>query len=74
MAEPTDNTYRDVVKAIADGRLIPFLGAGANRCGRGEFKAGQNLPDGGELAEHLAAEFDYPGADKRDLTRVAPVR
>ena len=42
-----------IVKAIVNGRLVPFLGAGANLCGRPEmasYKQGQYLPSGGELA------------------------
>lgn len=65
---------RLVGKRIADGRVIPFLGAGANLCDRPpgvDWHTGDWLPSGSELASHLAAEYDYPGADSGDLVRVA---
>lgn len=34
MSDPPDAHYNVVIKAIADGRVIPFLGAGVNLCGR----------------------------------------
>jgi SIR2-like domain len=68
--------YVDVVDALLSGGVVPFLGAGANLCGRpadAHWVAGasQMLPSGGELAEHLAARFRYPASDKHDLARVA---
>jgi hypothetical protein len=65
-----------VVKAIIDGHVVPFLGAGANLCGRPRDLAwscrqGDYLPSGGELAEHLADEYYYPQDDKSDLLRVS---
>jgi hypothetical protein len=65
---------RLVGKRIGDGKVIPFLGAGANLCDRpmlAEWAPGPYLPSGGELAGYLAAEYEYPGADSRDLVRVA---
>jgi hypothetical protein len=36
-----DAHYNMIVKAIADGRVVPFLGAGVNLCGRpDEIKPG----------------------------------
>jgi hypothetical protein len=55
-----------VLKAVADGRLVPFLGAGANLCGRPPtvcYTKGQYLPSGAELASHLAESFDYPASE-----------
>jgi hypothetical protein len=69
-----DAHYKTVIKAIADGRVVPFLGAGVNLCGRPEGEAwqrGQYLPSGGELSEYLADNFGYPASDKRDLVRVS---
>jgi hypothetical protein len=46
-----DSHYKTVIKAIIDGRLVPFLGAGVNLCGRpldAAWLRGQNLPSGGE--------------------------
>ena len=34
MAEPTETHYRILAKAIAEGRVVPLLGAGVNLCGR----------------------------------------
>lgn len=63
-----------VVKAIRDGRLVPFLGAGANLCGRPKtesYKQGEYLPSGGELASYLTENFPYPAGEPKDLLRVA---
>jgi hypothetical protein len=67
--------YRQVAKAIVlEGRVVPLLGAGVNLCGRpasGPWaRDAPYLPSGGELAEHLATSFDYPGSS-RDLVRVS---
>ena len=66
--------YRTVIKAITDGRVVPFLGAGVNLCGRPSDRSwvpGQDdfLPDGTELAGHLAQCFDCPS--DLDLARVS---
>lgn len=66
--------YRTVVKAITDGRLVPFLGAGANLSGRPagmHWQPGNHrfLPSAGELAHYLARSFDCPTDD--DLARVS---
>jgi hypothetical protein len=61
-------------KRIDAGRVIPFLGAGANLCDRPEgadWRSGRYLPSGSELSRYLAGEYDYPGADARDLVKVA---
>jgi hypothetical protein len=50
---PLDPHYTLVVKAIVDGRVVPFLGAGVNLCGRPPevaWQHGQYLPSGGELS------------------------
>lgn len=66
---------RLVGKRIEEGKVIPFLGAGANLCDRpalAEWQpGGAFLPSGGELARYLASEYEYPGDDSRDLVRVA---
>ena len=49
--ETLDPHYKTVIKAITDGRLVPFLGAGVNLCGRPQnvaWQRGQYLPSGGE--------------------------
>ena len=63
-----------VVRGFAAGRVIPFLGAGANLCGRpagARWQPGQFLPSGRELALHLAENFGYVSEDKNDLVRVS---
>lgn len=65
---------RLIDKRIDEGRVIPFLGAGANLCDRppaADWRAGSYLPSGTELARYLADEYEYPGLDSRDLVRVA---
>jgi hypothetical protein len=74
MPVPSDVHYETVVAAIADGEVVPFLGAGVNLCGRPEgigYQHGHYLPSGGELAKHLADQFRYSGDDKKDLLRVS---
>jgi hypothetical protein len=64
-------------KHMKDGRVTPFLGAGATRAGRRrhtDWRKGNYLPDGAELAEFLATEYTYPipeSEPRRDLERVA---
>lgn len=63
-----------VANALLEGRLVLFLGAGANRCDRPQdavFQIGQYLPDGWELANHLARNSAYPRREPKDLLRVS---
>jgi hypothetical protein len=65
---------RLVAQAFVDGEVVPFLGAGANMCGRpaGEWKKGSKyLPAGGELSKWLAVRSEYPLDDVENLIRVA---
>ena len=52
-----------VIDKFLEGRVVPFLGAGANLCDRPEgfeWKPEENyLPSGAELARHLAFKFRY---------------
>jgi hypothetical protein len=66
--------YKNVVNFMLDGRIVPFLGAGANLCGRRHdavWHAHRSdfLPSGAELSRHLAKQFDCP--EDGDLTRVS---
>jgi hypothetical protein len=75
-AEELDKHLRRVLKAMADGRVVPFLGAGANLCGRpfGAVWTGEEsrfLPSGSELAEHLRASFEEATPSEADLLRVS---
>jgi hypothetical protein len=74
MAEPSETHYRIVTRAIAEGRVVPLLGAGVNLCGRPagtEWQRGQYLPSGVELAAYLAGAFDFPPDELKDLLRVS---
>ena len=69
-----DAHYKTVVKAFSDGRVVPFLGAGVNQCGRPDGTQWQSqhyLPSGTELSEYLADNFGYPAPNRQDLLRVA---
>jgi hypothetical protein len=72
-----DQHYRFVVKRLCEGRVVPFLGAGANICGRPsdvKWRPGQSrfLPTGSELAASLADYFEYPSTDRRrELARIS---
>ena len=63
-----------VAELLADGEVVPFLGAGANLCDRPSATAwepGRFLPSGGELATALATRSRYPDADADDLLRIS---
>jgi SIR2-like domain len=69
-----ENHCRNMLLNMERSTVVPFLGAGANRCGRPPDTAWNRdtfLPDGGELATFLATRYQYPGPDQRDLGRVA---
>lgn len=72
--DPYEPHFRTVVKAILDGKIVPFLGAGVNLCGRPphrQWERGQFLPSGRELADYLAENFGYMEDDRTDLVRVS---
>jgi hypothetical protein len=74
MSDSLDAHYKLVTKAIADGKVVPLLGAGVNMCGRPpgvSWERGRRLPSGWELTEHLANTFPYPASEKQDLDRVS---
>jgi hypothetical protein len=74
MAETNGTHFRILAKAIAEGRVVPLLGAGVNMCGRPdgeEWQPGRYLPSGAELASYLAGAFDFPADELGDLLRVA---
>ena len=63
MPDSLDAHYKLVMKQITEGNVVPFLGAGANLCGRPDGAAwsqGQYLPSGRELAAFLAESYGYP--------------
>ena len=74
MDRADNDHYAAVGEKLAGGRMIPFLGAGANLCGRGAGaweRGGGFLPSGSELASYLAVRGRYPMPDEHDLSRVA---
>lgn len=78
MTEP-DLQLLAVRNSILAGRVVPFLGAGANLCGADAepWLAGQGtrLPSGKELSVHIANLFSYRDREsdelKTDLAKVA---
>jgi hypothetical protein len=75
-AKLDETHFRMVASEIRAGRVVPFLGAGANLTGRPEeviWKPGQLdwLPSGKELAVYLAQLFNYQGKNDDDLVRVS---
>ena len=76
--QPIDATlqqhYGNLITFLLDGRVVPFLGAGANLCGRPPDVAWpdrrrQFLPSGSELSAYLAKEFKF--SREADLARVS---
>jgi SIR2-like domain len=66
--------YTAIAERLAGGRMIPFLGAGANLADRGEepWEPGSPfLPNGSELAAYLIEQGDYPLVGDTDLMRVS---
>lgn len=56
MQDAFEQHYQMVLRTIAEGRVIPLLGAGVNRCGRPddtEWGHRRYLPDGSELSHYL---------------------
>src|SRR5215218_1972072 len=69
-----DSHYKLMAPMLLQRQIIPLLGAGANRCGRrpgAAWRKGCDLPDGRELAGHLAASGEYPADEVLDLVRVS---
>lgn len=69
-----EDHYLTIAEKLVGGRLIPFLGAGANLCDRGEevwAQGGPCLPSGSELAGHVATRGRYPMHEDLDLLRVS---
>jgi hypothetical protein len=69
-----EDHYFTIAEKLAGGRMIPFLGAGANLCDRGAQaweQGGPFLPSGAELAGHLATRGRYPVQEELDLMRVS---
>jgi transcriptional regulator with XRE-family HTH domain len=75
-SQPLDPHLEAVSRAIAEGRLVLFLGEQVNLCGRSAgtgWEPGRTdvVPTGEEMAAHLARSFAYPAGKPADLVRVA---
>jgi SIR2-like domain len=69
-----DDHYSFIGEMLGGGRMIPFLGAGANLCDRGDEPWEQGcsfLPNGSELANYLARRGRYPEVPDHNLLRVS---
>ena len=75
MEKADEEHYLTIAEKLAGGRMIPFLGAGANLCDRGDEEweqGGPFLPSGAELAGYLAAARPVSAARRSvDLLRVS---
>jgi hypothetical protein len=63
-----------MARRLAEGKVIPFLGAGANLCERpsgSNWKQDGYLPSGYELAQFLAESYAYPETGVPDLVRAS---
>ncbi|MEO8594755.1 MAG: SIR2 family protein [Candidatus Solibacter sp.] len=74
--------YPEIYEAIADGTLIPFLGAGVPLYSRNPrltpwYQKDQgrevisHLPTAGELADYLAVRTNLPQTERGELTKMA---
>lgn len=72
-AEPLERHYKHLTRLLLEGRVVPFLGAGANLCGRPPSQVWQGgidfLPSAAELSAHLKKEWH--DCEETELTRVA---
>lgn len=72
--DPLEAHYTAVIKAILNGRLVPFLGVGVNLIGRpqeAKWAQGQYAPTSQELAAFLAESYNYPDEDLENVVGVS---
>jgi hypothetical protein len=73
--QANEDHYWLVASRMLAGRVIPFLGAGANMCGRpsdARWSKGEYLPSGAELATFLGEQSRYPAdGAPNDLLQVS---
>ena len=71
--ESLQRHYKHITRLLTEGRVVPFLGAGANLCGRPleqVWQTGQQyLPSGAELSTYL--KQSWHDCAETELTRVA---
>jgi SIR2-like domain len=72
--------YKMVLRPLLEGKVVPFIGAGVNLCGRprdpndaSKFVPwqGKYIPSGWELMEYLVKTYNYPKDEPLDLLRVS---
>jgi hypothetical protein len=63
-----DSHFDAVLRLLANGRIVPFLGPGVNFIDR---SPGADLPSSDELAHYLAQGFRYPPDEPLDLPRIS---
>ncbi len=71
---PDPGHYENVARLIVrDNTVIPFLGSVLHAGERSDVwsEACGSLPDGDELAAHLAREFEYGGGEPADLAEIS---
>ena len=74
MPDQLEVHYATVVKAIAQGAVVPFLGVDASQCGRledSDWREGKYLPSAEELAAYVVEQFAIPSGSAGDLVRNA---
>src|SRR4029079_7002552 len=74
MSDQGQGHYATVVRSIAEGRVVPLLGAGVNLASRPKdtaWQQGKYLPNGYELAKHLTELFPFPAESDMNLLRVS---
>ena len=75
MVDFDDRHAQLVVRELVKAKVTPFLGAGANLCGRPRDSSWEPgvpwFPSGAELSRHLAERFRYEGDTPDDLMAVA---
>jgi len=78
MTQIIEPPFGDIWDGLNEGRVIPFLGAGASLVGRDQAQAWQATdslfpPNGSELAHYLAERSGFPAQDPRDSDDLAKV-
>jgi hypothetical protein len=72
-----DPPYGEIADLLAQGEVVPFLGAGANLGTRPAQAIWDEkcafMPTGGELSRFLAGKSGFPSADDHDITDLAKV-
>jgi hypothetical protein len=73
---PIEPAYSQIIDALVDGRLVPFLGAGVHRCNRAadytkDLADPRFVPDGKELANALIQDYWHVVKEHDDLSRVS---